>query len=437
MLAYARPDSPVPMKPPSQAEALAEEGRRVRDEITSKRSESLLRLFDFLLERSISGHPPKEIEIAEALMSTMPTVPQGTTVRVYVHRLRKKLDLIYTGWQGARLIIPRGEYSIILSNEETEPAAASRLRPVPALRRHHVAMAVAAIVVANAAIAIGLTRHGTPSNPMAAPALLRPITASTRPKVVVVGDYYLVAEQPGGRMIRQPGIASREDLDVYLMRNPRDAGRLTDRELHYVPAGMTMALRDIASALASRQGEPAATLIPASQLTTPTIKSADIVYVGLFDGIDRLLRNALFQMSGFKVGASYDILIDKKTGRHFTSDGAVLADDRTARRDYGYIASLPGPSGNRILFVTGMREAAVLQMAALVADPDRLAAMHAQLGGATGAFEALFQVRTLGTTDLGSQLVIARRLNARGVWDRAGASQTFPNESYEVNRDRR
>ena len=259
---------------------------------------------------------------------------------------------------------------------------------------------------------------------------------------MVVGDYYLFAETKAdgsvARFIQEPTIRSREDLDVHLMRNPDERGRYSDRALHHVSFGAVGALRDIRSIAGAQifEGSVSENLVLSSQVTPTTLKSNDIIYIGPFNALGTLLRNPIFHASGFAVGNTYDELIDKKSGRRFRSDGAVLADNQIPRRDYGYIASLPGPSGSHILYISGMRDPAVVQMAELSGNASMIAKLRKIGGAADGAFEALFLVRTLGNTPLSSELIIARPIRTKGIWDQPGASQNFPNEIYEIDRSK-
>jgi hypothetical protein len=172
-------------------------------------------------------------------------------------------------------------------------------------------------------------------------------------------------------------------------------------------------------------------LIPASQLTPDILKSSDVVYVGRLSGLGQLLRNPLFQASGFRVGATYDELIDTASGKRFQSDGVVMTDERIPRRDYGYIASLPGPSGNNIVIIAGTRDPGVLEMAELASDPNKLKSIGPSASGRPEGFEALYQVRTMGNLNVGSTLLLRRSLKSRGIWDKATPSQRFPHDSYE------
>jgi hypothetical protein len=67
-------------------------------------------------------------------------------------------------------------------------------------------------------------------------------------------------------------------------------------------------------------------------------------------------------------------------------------------------------------------------MAELVNDPAMLKTLHQRVGGEDEAFEALFQVRTLGSVNLDSTLLIARPLRSRAIWDHPQASQRFPGD---------
>ena len=99
--------------------------------------------------------------------------------------------------------------------------------------------------------------------------------------------------------------------------------------------------------------------------------------------------------------------------------------DNTPQSDFGYIASLPGPAGNRVLVIAGTRDAAVAQMAEMVSDPAQVAALSRRVSRG-GYFEALFQVRSIGNTNLSGSLLIARPLRATNIWNGGELNQQFP-----------
>ena len=68
-----------------RSSALLAEAKVVRESIGFKRSDKLLRLFDFLIDRTLADRPPAEIEIANEVFSIGRDVdvPQDATVRVF------------------------------------------------------------------------------------------------------------------------------------------------------------------------------------------------------------------------------------------------------------------------------------------------------------------------------------------------------------------
>lgn len=429
---------------------LMAEAAFVRAAIGSKRSDKLLRVFDFLLERTVQGRPPSEVEIAEEAFSIGKTldVSQDATVRVYVHRLRKALDGIYTGKPGPRLLIPRGEYRIVLAEEgatQEGPEAAPDIRAVVPVRRWRwLWLGLMLLVLVNVAAwwKVVSQRPHDEAPGLARTALWSQLAQSKRPITVVLGDYYWFAESSGKvegqstplRLVRDPSINAREDLDFYLMAHPEQTGRVADLDLRYVPSSAVIALGEVFTAVNAIRTDQSRRLdlVPVSRLTADILKSSDIVYVGQLSGLGTLLRNPLFQASGFQVGASYDELLDTASGQRYQSDGGMLvADERIARRDYGYIASLPGPSSNHIIVIAGTRDAALLQMAEMANDEEKLLASRRGRVASPEGFEALYQVRTMGNLNLSGKLLMERPLRSSGIWDKSKPTQRFPNDTYE------
>jgi hypothetical protein len=108
---------------------LATHGERIQKSGALGKSSQLNRLFELLLERSLAGTAPKEVEIAQTVFgkSTDVDLAADATVRVHVHRLRKKLDELPPDENGERLALPRGEYRLVIVPPEavhTEDRAA-------------------------------------------------------------------------------------------------------------------------------------------------------------------------------------------------------------------------------------------------------------------------------------------------------------------------
>jgi len=429
---------------------LAAEAENVRQEIGSSRTDTMLRLFDYLLEHSIAGHAPKELEIYHAVFAKGGTqdVAQDSTVRVYIHKLRKKLDEYYTDRPGPRITIPKGEYRLTLI-ETTAATGQDTARPIGSalldrMKAHKaIVLAVAILALVNIAFwaLMSITYPSLPVPPAADTFFWRPLShdgAPKRPNLVVLGDYYLIGEaiddKEVSHLVRDFSVNSREDLEQYLMNNPQDFGHYIDINLTYLPTSTAIALNDIlpiVKAADRKKARPSGSIIM-SHLNPDILRKSNIIYVGFLSGLG-MLRDPLFQASGFSIGESYDELIDKKTGKHYLADWGLFEGDTTPLSDYGYIASMPGPAGNHVLIISGTRDAAVMQMAELVSDPEQLAALSKRVKPGE-AFEALYQVRSIGNMNLDSSLLIARPLQIRGIWNGGKPVQQFPDSNPQRSR---
>jgi hypothetical protein len=431
-----------------QRERISLAAERLRTSGSIGRSDIINRLFEFLLQQSLAGRSPKEIEVAQEVFGkdAQFDAAQDASVRVHIHRLRRKLDEVYAGTAGDRLIIPRGEYRVAIAAanaepiDDLEPLPPEIAAPAPPTRRSRPSWRI--MLGFGAALAIGLVLGGaiwgsrgnsSGLEPLAETAFWQPLANSKRLTFLVPGDYYLFGEAAKTdqvtRLVREFSINSREDLDEYLMTHPHDQGRFVDLDLHYLPVSTGYAMREVVPlmnnmARMASAGRP--WVVSMSRLTPEAMKGSNIVYVGFLSGLG-LIRDGLFEASGFAVGASYDELIDKATGKHYISDWEQVNGKRTPRRDYAYLASFPGPLGNRILVIAGTRDAAVMQAGEIAADKVQLDQIAARAGNAAG-FEALYEVRTLGTLNLGSRLVLARPLRLDRLWRPGATPGHFPDQ---------
>jgi hypothetical protein len=236
--------------------------------------------------------------------------------------------------------------------------------------------------------------------------------------LLVVGDYYIfgeIDERAGvNRLVREYGINSREDLDAWLMDNPKAMGSYRDLDLYYLPVGAAFALRSIVPII-SRGGAKAEGLhvVMASDLTPEMLKRNNIVYVGYLSGLG-LLRAPVFAASRFSVGETYDELIDSQSHRTYVSQEGGPSQSDASRRDYGYVTAFKGPSGNRIVVVAGDRDTGLMQAAEALASPDALKALAKTAGG--DSFEALYEAQGIGRSSLGGRLVVAAPRSGVNPW---------------------
>ncbi|MDB5453384.1 MAG: hypothetical protein JWO33_1962 [Caulobacteraceae bacterium] len=393
------------------------------------RSEGLNRLFDYLVETSVTGARPKEFEVAAAVFDRGSGFDgaQDASVRVAVHRLRMKLVEFYAGPgrdDAVRLAAPRGEYRLAAEPMARAPAVARRFPPWAAV--------ALAIVLLNAAAWGGWwATHpgdgGLAEVRRAAP--WKQLIAAERPVLVVVGDYYIFGEIDEGanvdRLIREYAINSHADLDAWLMDNPAAIGRYTDLGLSYLPTGAAFALRDVMPVLAPKAADlDRVRVVMSSDVTPEMLKRNDIVYLGYFSGLG-VLRDPVFAASRFRVGETYDELIDVKTGREYVSQQGGPEKRASSGSDYGYFASFRGPAGNRVVIIAGTRDTALMQTAEAVTGKAGLQALARAAAGAD-SFEALYEVEGIRRANLGGRLLLASPLKPGKIWAAPRSDLSFP-----------
>lgn len=367
---------------------------RVRESGILGRSDGLARLFDYLAEQAEAGRQVREADIAVDVFGREIDVAGDASVRVYVHRLRKKLDDFY-GEATTRLTLPLGEYRLVLveGEEVREPTG-----PFGLSLRVWILIGIGAVALLIAGLGFWAGR-ATPARDVARVAS-KPLWAGvgkTRPVLVVVGDYYIFGDTQGAdeprRMIRAFDINSPSDLEGLLTQQPELQGRYVDIDTYYTPIGATLALREVlplARHLAKR--EDRLTIVTSSQLTAEMLKTHDAIYVGYVSAL-RLLQAPVMERSRFEVGETFDELVDRKTGEtHVSSAGA--AQPGRPNQDFGYLAAFDGPSGGRVVVIAGGRDIGVMQAAEIATDAKQIPAKMKR------PYERLYKVDGLGRTNL-------------------------------------
>ena len=413
-------------------EQLAAHADRIRASGLLGRSGQLSRLFDYLVECSVLGKSPKEIDIAvEALgRGAEFDVTQDAVVRVYIHKLRRRLEEFYNGpgsGETQRIVIARGEYRLSLeSNQaaEEKPPAGEVASPVAPPANATLRRWLITALVVSVALNLGLFLFGRfrPSPVEASLAQVRanpvwaPLLADDLPIVVVVGDYYIFGETDDSmnvtRMIREFGINSHRELEEYSQDHPEVADRYMDLGLTYLPTSVAPALRELMPVLAPAGKRLRVVL--ASEMTADLLTRADIVYVGYLSGLG-MLRRVVLSGSQFAIGDTYDEIIDRKSGHHYVSQSSSLWRGDPSYRDYGYFATFAGATGNHIVVLAGTRDVALANTAEATSHPQSLQALASAANGHRD-FEALYEVYGMEGTTVASKLLTTVPLNTAALW---------------------
>lgn len=425
-------NAPEGVSRPAGGEALQRHAARVRASGILGRSSQIHRLFDYLVDCASRGHVPKEVEVAIDGFGRAADfdASQDAMVRVYVHKLRRKLEEYYARPGAAEegvLAIPRGEYRLVLQEPVTGPAEAGQAPAIPPRRpavrwtRRERWGAVVMGVLLLACGALAVDRWLAP-RPDAATRALRenglwaPLLEDDLPIRIVLGDYYIFGERDGRdgitRLIRDFDVNSPADLERRRRQDPDFAERYTDLQLGYLPTSSAHALRTVLPILTGAGKRVTITL--ASEFPVSAFKDSHVVYIGYLSGLG-MLQDAVFAGSRFSIGGSYDELIDTEDGTPYVSEAGLPRPEAQRYRDYGYISTFGGPEGNQHLILAGTRDTAVMQSAEIAASLRRCEELLARVGGVR-AFEALYEVYGVDRTNLEARLLVARELDTPAIW---------------------
>jgi len=390
---------------------------RIKNSGELGRSKVYASLLDYLLQSSVVGNSPKEIEIAvEALgKDSSFDVSRDSSVRVYVHQLRKKLDSYYQNHESDathRIVIPKGQYAIaaIDTSSPLEPAGIATLLQKTGFRATLLVTIALLLFInlvflllpENSDINTRITQYPDSS-------IWSSVMDDDLPIMLVMGDYYIMGElnEQGniGRMVRDFTINSRDDLEEKHFSDWETTHNYQDLDLSYIPEGSAYALARIIPLLSASGKRLNVTMM--SDLTTVDLRENHIVYLGYISALENL-SDMVFAASSLQIGRSYDEVLNLQTGRYFTSD-AGLPEEGQQFRDYGFFSTFPASSENQIIVVAGMRDAGLMYTAQALSDRADLAELEGLLDNGTGdnapSLEALFEVYGVDRTHFDGNLV--------------------------------
>lgn len=418
------------------------------------RSRNYAELLKFLVACTRAGRSPKEIEIAIDVLGRGEDfdVAADSTVRVYIHQLRKKLDNYYAKYEGDaayRLVIPKGQYSAAAQKRAGPPVAelntAEKRLSTGGLGKllgqrlsMNTALLVLAILLLSANLITMISRDGlssaTPASALNAVAMhpvWREIMDDNEPITLVMGDYYIFGEVNAdgnvARMVREFNVNSSDDLEDLRFSEIEKAEGYLDLDLSYMPEGSAFALAKVVPIL--EQSGKSVTVSMMSDLTMADIRSSHIVYIGYISALEKLSKLA-FAASGLALGRSYDELVNIDTMEYYTSD-AGLPEQGQAFRDFGLFSTFPGSSDTQVVVISGMRDAGLMHTAQALSSYSALTEIEQSLvssavpeeasNGKRGEveeqnFEVLYEVFGMDRMNFDSRLIYLNQLDAELIW---------------------
>ena len=395
------------------------------------RSKYYSALLEYLVQCSIAKQSPKELELAIEVLGRGDNfdVSSDSTVRVYMHQLRKKLDAYYQSNEikaAYRIVIPKGQYTIAAVSQPHSEQIGFRFARVQSLGVSG-GLAVMAILLLLVNLAYMVNRDNQPDalDGVAEHPVWSSVFGDDVPIMLVMGDYYIFGELNANgnvaRMVREFNVNSRNDLEELQFSEIERTENYLDLDLSYMPEGSAFALAKIVPIL-QQSGKPV-NITMMSDLTTADIRSNHIVYIGYISALEKL-TSMVFAGSGLTVGRSYDELVNTTTEEYYTSD-AGLPEEGEPFRDYGLFSTFPASDSSQVVLISGMRDAGLMHTAQALSDnetlDDLVVAIDTDTDEALSSFEALFEVYGIDRMNFDANLIYASQLEPEQIW-RNGSS---------------
>ena len=386
------------------------------------RSKYYSALLEYLVQCSLSGKTPKEIELAVDVLNRDDgfDVSADSMVRVYIHQLRKKLDKYYENYEhdaACRIVIPKGQYTIAAQEKISSPVI--EISQNRQKFNNGLLLVGITLLAVNLIYMTMLNRDNGPE--ISQDAAQHPIWGSVLqddlPILLVMGDYYIFGELNANgniaRMVREFNVNSSLDLEKMQFADLERAENYLDLNLSYMPEGSAYALARILPIL--QNGGKTANITMMSDLTTADMRENHIVYIGYISGLEKLTDIA-FSGSGLSLGRSYDELLNTQTQEYYTSD-AGLPEEGQPFKDYGLFSTFPVSTETKVVLISGMRDAGLMHTAQALSDLESLNDLVVAVDNDAGTgFEALFEVFGIDRMNFDSNLVYAKPLDINQIW---------------------
>ncbi|MFK7862693.1 MAG: hypothetical protein AB8B95_00555 [Pseudohongiellaceae bacterium] len=412
------------------ADQLRELANRIAASGVLGRSKKYSALLNYLVECAIQAKAPKELELAISVLNKPEDydVSSDSSVRVYVHQLRKKLDQYYSEFAPSephRVLIPKGQYTLVALAKpvESESLKMAARKFASFFDTRALLLVLISLLAANLLVMLVADDRGegVDSHPSVAfHPIWKPVLEDQHPILLVMGDYYIFGELNANgnvaRMVREFNVNSRNDLEDLQFSDIERTENYLDLDLSYMPEGSAYALARIVPIL--QAGNKTVNITMMSDLSAADIRDNHIVYIGYISALEKL-NQMTFASSGLQIGRSYDELVDKESFQIFTSD-AGLPEEGERFRDYGMFSTYPASSETQIVMIAGMRDAGLMHTAKALSDlrslDDLVVAIDDDTDEAVASFEALYEVYGIDRLNFDANLVYTNLLNSRQIW---------------------
>jgi len=397
------------------------------------RSRTYAAILEYLVECAVNNSTPKEVAIAIDVLGRGPDFDVGkdSIVRVYIYHLRGKLAT-YFARHGVNekycIDIPKGQYLLVTKENvsQDEPVIEQAQLSVTGrqLQRRSYTPWLAGFALIMLLLNFFNNNTEQPAaaliNPYADQVLWQPLLDDELPVLILIGDYYIMGEMDAtgnvSRMVREFDINSSQELRA--MQEIGKNASYMNLDLGYTPTSTPTALLQVLRIFGGDTNRVSIKMM--SDFTTEDLVGRHVIYLGYLSGMQKL-NDLMFAASGLAIGITYDELINLNDNLVYTNSSGLSVGENSFR-DYGMLSTFPAPGGNQFVFLAGMRDEGLINLAEEVTDLTKLKVLNDSVtenGSAKPgqAFEALYEVLGFDNTNFDAKLVYSQALDTTVLWE--------------------
>lgn len=370
-------------------------------------------LLNYLVDMSAQKIIPDQKEISQHVFQKGDDFDPfiDTSVRVYIYRLRKKLENYYLNegkFEKILLVIPKGEYYI-----EFIEKSSIHIKSIPKYIKSAIILLSLLLILSIATIIFLWKQYHSFQNSCTILSkndeIWGPFLNTNRPILLVLGDHFFFVSRENDdyetvKFIRYHKVNSLNDFEQFCAQNKNPNIVFYKTVDYFLDRYCTWSLLDILPIFYGHQKN--VILKIASEVTWNDFQNYHIIFVGSFKTLgimESLFPNLKIHFELFPLPNKI-IVSDTLNNISGTYNIVQSKIPPLFQREYSYIAKIPGPNKNTILLLCGFNYIGVENAVKLVTDPGSLSKCKNNLIKTFNIlpthFEMLYQVEGFARTSM-------------------------------------
>ncbi|NQT25311.1 hypothetical protein HQ585_08150 [candidate division KSB1 bacterium] len=383
------------------------------------KSETYKKILTYLVECSLKGKLPNEIDIAIQALDKDDTFDpfEDTLVRVHIYKLRKKLEEYYKE-EGKndkiQLTIPKGHYHVVFESASKSNREENEGRKTTLLIRFFVFTILIFLILifylwyTNKTIIKTIVSKNSVNE---SSFIWSDFLTSEFPTILTFGNLYAFNEYQeelnSFRLVRDDKIGSLDDLEAFIGRYALDNENYIESDWDILPKSSLWNLSRI---------QPIFTINSkpfywktSDEIEWEDLKNYNVIYIGHFHNLNNM--NEIFPALHFK---EYTAAIPKSSLRQIRFYNNEIdttytfihpgSNENKYTKDYVIFSLVPGPQDNICLFVVSFHQIGRMEVIKKIIENSSLNRLYEEITALNGSvppyFEMLLEVEGYEETAL-------------------------------------